>query len=249
MHHLYSRTGVEDDPYKLMFGMSFTVPEKNIQDSQSFSVPAPPAQTETPSKEGTSFVWQAPSSDAMLIFGEKWVELHGFVSQSLQLQNSGATVPAITQSKEVGQNRPAWLEHMLQLCRLRSYFTMYPSKETADAIIGVYADLPDVPDGREKSEAEARLETHAGSTFDAGSQIDMLNTLPDDGVLPSLHKVPVLSWEGTASTIDEIVQAAHKQAATFRREIGKCADPDKIVPRDPLAKDLFCAAKPVKPTE
>ncbi len=128
---------------------------------------------------------------------------------------------------------------MLQLCRLRSYFTVYPSKETADAIIGVYNDLPDVPDGREKSETEAQR----GSSFDAGSQVDMLNTLADGGALPSLHKIPALAWQGQVSTIDDIVQESHKQAAEFRREIGTCKDPEAVVRRDRYAADLFCAVK------
>ncbi|KAJ4165004.1 hypothetical protein LMH87_006654 [Akanthomyces muscarius] len=232
LHRHYGAAAGEDDPYKLMFGISFTVPETHLHNTSPFSAPVA-------AKEGTSFVWQAPSSDALLVFGDKWVELHGYVSQSLQAQKAGTAVPTLTQSKDVAEGKPAWLEYMLQLCRLRSYFTVYPSKETADAIIGVYNDLPDVPDGREKSETEAQR----GSSFDAGSQVDMLNTLPDGGALPSLHKIPALAWQGQVSTIDDIVQESHKQAAEFRREIGTCKDPEAVVRRDRYAADLFCAVK------
>ncbi|KAJ3484636.1 hypothetical protein NLG97_g7005 [Lecanicillium saksenae] len=235
LHRRYGKVGTEDDPYQLMFGISFTVPETHLHNTKPFTAPLS-------AKRGSSFVWQSPSSDAMLVFGDKWAELHGYVSQSLKAEKAGRAVPTMTQSKDVTQNKPAWLDYMLQLCRLRSYFTMYPSKETADAIIGVYADLPDVADGREKSEADARLETQRGSSFDAGSQVDMLNTLPDGGVLESLHEIPVLAWEGGVSTIDDIVQASHKQAAEFRRQIGTCKNPDVVVRRHRFAADLFCAA-------
>ncbi|OAQ99000.1 hypothetical protein LLEC1_02641 [Akanthomyces lecanii] len=236
LHRHYGTTGSEEDPYKLMFGISFTVPETHLHDTSPFSAPMA-------AKEGTSFVWQAPSSDALLVFGDKWVELHGYVSQILKAQKAGTTVPTLAQSEDVAKSKPAWLEYMLQLCRLRSYFTVYPSKETADAIVGVYADLPDVPDGREKSEADAGMETQRGSSFDAGSQVDMLNTLPDGGALPSLLKIAALAWQGQVSTIDEIVQVSHKQAAEFRRQIGTCRDPEAVVRRDRYAADLFCAVE------
>lgn len=222
-----------------MFGISFTVPKTPIHNTKPLSLPAT-------AKEGSSFLWQAPNGDAMLVFGDHWVELHGYVSHSLQTQKAGITLPTMAQSKDVAQNQPAWLEYMLQLCRLRNYFTVYPSKETADAIVGVYADLPDVPDGREKSNADARLGAQRGSSFDAGSQVDILNTLPKGGALPSIHKLPVLSWEGEASTLDQMVAESYKQTLEFRRQIGTCKDVEAHVPRDRFAADLFCAAKEQK---
>jgi hypothetical protein len=177
----------------------------------------------------------------MLVFGDRWVELHGYVAHGLQAQKAGTAVPSMAQSKDVEENKPAWLEYMLQLCRLRGYLTVYPSKATADTIVGVYADLPDVPNGREKSGAEAQR----GSSFDAGSQVDMISTLPDRGALPNLHKLPSFSWEGTTSARADIVQEAHKQATEFRRQIGTCKHPEDVQ-RDTLAADLFCAVKEEK---
>ncbi|OAA68910.1 hypothetical protein ISF_03285 [Cordyceps fumosorosea ARSEF 2679] len=233
----HSTAGSEDDPSGLMFGISFTVPKTHIHNTASFSAPA------AASGGSSSFIWQAPGSDAMLIFGDKWAELYGYVSHSLQAQKAGTTVPSLAQSKDVVETKPAWLEYMLQLCRLRGYFTVYPSKETADAIVGVYTDLPDVPEGREKSEAGARVEAKKGSSFDAGSQVDILNTLPDGGALPSLNLLPLLSWNGGTSTMKDIIREATKQAAEFRRQIGTCKDPEAVLKRDKLAADLFCAVK------
>ncbi|TQV96127.1 glycosyltransferase 2 [Cordyceps javanica] len=228
----YGTTASDDELARLMFGISFTVPKTHIHNSKPFST----------LDDGSAFVWQAPSSDAMLVFGDKWVELHGYVSYSLQAQKAGTALPGIAQSKEVSESKPAWLEYMLQLCRLRGYFIAYPSKKTADVIVGVYADLPDAPDGREKTEADARLEVERGSSFDAGSQVDMLNTLADGGALPKLQALPILSWDGTASTMHDIMKESGKQTAEFRREVGTCKDPEADVGRDRFAADLFCAA-------
>lgn len=230
-----------------MFGLSFTVPETNLHNTKPFTAPLLPLEKmEAPGKGSTSFAWQAPSSDALLVFGDKWVELHGYISQSLETQRTGTAVPALTQAREVAENKPAWLEYMLQLSRLRGYFTVYPSQETADAIVGIYADLPDVPDGREKSDAESRLNVRRGSSFDAGSQVDILNTLPDGGVLQGLQSVPFLSWEGETSNFEEMLQHAYKLTTEFRREIGTCEDPAAVVKRDRSARDLFCVGKPDK---
>ncbi|KAM3516367.1 hypothetical protein MY11210_000126 [Beauveria gryllotalpidicola] len=240
LHRRYGLAASNDDSSRLMFGISFTVPETHIHNAKPFSLPANV-------DEGSSFLWQAPSSDAMLIFGDHWVELHGYVSHSLlRTQQEGIAVPTMAQSKDVAENQPAWLEYMLQLCRLRNYFTVYPSKETADAIVGVYADLPDVPDGREKSNADGRLGAQRGSSFDAGSQVDILNTLPKGGALPSIHQLPVLSWEGGPSTLDHMVAESYKQTLEFRRQIGTCKDVEAHVSRDRFAADLFCAAKEQK---
>ncbi|PMB70876.1 hypothetical protein BM221_003335 [Beauveria bassiana] len=239
LHRRYGLAASNDDSLKLMFGISFTVPKTHIHNTQPLNLPA------TANKE-SSFLWQAPSSDAMLIFGDHWVELHGYVSHSLQTQKAGIAVPTMAQSKDVAENQPAWLEYMLQLCRLRNYFTLYPSKETADALVGVYADLPDVPDGREKSNADVRVGAQRGSSFDAGSQVDILNTLPKGGALPSIHKLPVVSWEGEVSTLDHMVAESYKQTLEFRRQIGTCKDVEAHVARDRFAADLFCAVKEQK---
>ncbi|KAF1737628.1 hypothetical protein CRV24_003250 [Beauveria bassiana] len=239
LHRRYGLAASSDDSLELMFGISFTVPKTHIHNTKPLNLPAT-------ANKGSSFLWQAPSSDAMLIFGDHWVELHGYVSHSLQTQKAGTAVPTMAQSKDVAENQPAWLEYMLQLCRLRNYFTLYPSKETADALVGVYADLPDVPDGREKSNADVRVGAQRGSSFDAGSQVDILNTLPKGGALPSIHKLPVVSWEGEVSTLDHMVAESYKQTLEFRRQIGTCKDVEAHVARDRFAADLFCAVKEQK---
>ncbi|KAM3564308.1 hypothetical protein ARSEF4850_001923 [Beauveria asiatica] len=239
LHRRYGLAASNDDSLELMFGISFTVPKTHIHNTKPLTLSAT-------ANKGSSFLWQAPSSDAMLIFGHHWVELHGYVSHSLQTQKAGISVPTMARSKDVAENQPAWLEYMLQLCRLRNYFTLYPSKETADAIVGVYADLPDVPDGREKSKADGQVGAQRGSSFDAGSQVDILNTLPKGGALPSIHKLPVLSWEGEAMTLDHMVAESYKQTLEFRREIGACKDVEAQVARDRFAADLFCAVKEQK---
>ncbi|MCP5922245.1 hypothetical protein NL350_28285, partial [Klebsiella pneumoniae] len=76
------------------------------------------------------FFWQAPASDAILIMGDKWVELHGYVSRILERQQTKKDTPAFLAKKHATKKHPAWLEYVLQLSRLRGYLTLYPSPET-----------------------------------------------------------------------------------------------------------------------
>ncbi len=229
-----------------MFGISFAAPSTYLQNSKAFVPPAPIDKKST--SHGTAFVWEAPSSDAMLILGEKWVELHGFVSQTLQKMQAAPQLPAMLATKEIIPRYPAWLEFALQLSRLRGYFTVYPSKQTASSVVGIHTDLANVPEEHEgikstKAGSLEDIEDQASADFDSGSQTDMLNTFPEEGKLPRMSVMPILSWEGVESSITAIVQTAHMYAGDFRRQVGQCSGETKEVKRDKLARDLFCDAR------
>ena len=227
-----------------MLGISFASPATYLQNSKPF-VPPAPIDMKTTSAHGTAFAWEAPSSDAMLILGDKWVELHGFMSQTLTKLLSAAQPPAMLASREITDEFPAWLEYALQLSRLRGYFTVYPSKETAASVIGIHTDLANVPEEHEdgKHGQAGSLEDgedQASADFGIGSQIDVVNTFPEEGRLPSLSTMPVIAWEGVESSVAAIVQAAHTYAGDFRRQVGGCVGVTGDVKRDRLARDLFC---------
>lgn len=229
-----------------MFGISFAAPSTYLQNAKAFVPPAPINKKSTSS--GTAFVWEAPSSDAMLILGERWVELHGFVSQTLQKLHAAPQLPAMLATKEIIPRYPAWLEYALQLSRLRGYFTVYPSKQTASSVVGIHTDLENVPEEHEgmkstKAGSLEDVEDQASADFDSGSQIDVLNTFPEEGRLPTMSIMPILSWEGVESSLSAIVQTAHTYASDFRRQVGQCSGELKDVKRDKLAKDLFCHAQ------
>lgn len=231
-------------------GISFQSPTAHLDATTPFTIPE-----DSPAKSNTPFLWQAPSSDATLFLGEKWVELHGYVSQVLESQGSRDDMPAMLAKKDVSKKYPAWLEYALQLSRLRGYLTLYPSQETASVIMGSHSDLGNTPeeyigdDELAESEENGKAD-RATLKFDPDSQIDMLATLPQGGEVAELNALPLLSWEGKQTALDDLRKAAHQHVRQFRREVGQCEVPEKAAedeeeePKaDKAARDLFCTNK------
>ncbi|KAH7160837.1 hypothetical protein EDB81DRAFT_924074 [Dactylonectria macrodidyma] len=248
LNTLYSRASILGDWSDNIMGISFQSPITHLDATTPFSVPK-----ESSAKPGP-FLWQAPSSDATLFLGEKWVELHGYVSQVLEAQSSRDDMPAMLARKDVSKKYPAWLEYALQLSRLRGYLTLYPSQETASVIMGSHSDLGDTPEeylgDDELEDSENGKADRATLKFDPDSQIDMLITLPQGGEVDDLNGLPLLSWGGKSATLEDVRKDAHQHARLFRREVGQCEAPelgaegDEEEPRfDKSARDLFCTNK------
>ncbi|UKZ47342.1 hypothetical protein TrVGV298_001560 [Trichoderma virens] len=215
----YSTIASRQDWESKLFGISFSAPTTYLDDTTQF-VPPKPLEGQEFDTEGTPFLWQAPNSDAILILGDKWIELHGYVSQLLEKQHASSTTPDLLAKKE----------------------------QTANAIIGVHTDLHDVPEeyeGEEDSEQGQDSIKLAAELFDPASQVDMLATLPHEGELPLLYHLPWLTWDGK-ETYDGAIQkiaANYKQA--FRSQVGQCKDEsmDVVPVVDSYARDLFCFTK------
>lgn len=221
-------------------GMSLSTPATSLAGTQPFT-PPPPLRTDRTGPEGTAFLWQAPSSDAVVFMGEKWIELHGYVSRVLEKKH------ALLAKKEMGKQHPAWMEYALQLSRLRGYFTLYPSRETASAVVGVHTDLPDEPEEYEEQAPSKRkgrgVRVDAASeAFDAGGQVDMLKTLPRGGEQQLPIDLPLLSWDGKQKSMESFEEDAAQYTAVFRREVGQCTGErlEKPPEEDRHARDLFC---------
>ncbi|KAK7417524.1 hypothetical protein QQX98_004488 [Neonectria punicea] len=229
-----------------IMGISFKSPTTHLDATTPFVFP----DKDTPAQPASPFLWEAPSSDATLFLGEKWAELHGYVSQLLTAQDSRGDTPAMLAKKDVSKEYPAWLEFALQLSRLRGYLTLYPSQETANVIMGSHSDLGNTPeeyigdDDLAKDDENDRAD-QTTLAFDPASQVDMLTTLPQGGDTIALKDLPLLSWEGRLTTLDKLHKAAHQHARQFRREVGQCEVPEEEEeeegPRtDRTASDLFC---------
>lgn len=189
-----------------------------------------------------------PGTDAMLIFGDKWVELHGYLSQLQDQPQGAADSKSELLAKQVTTKVPAWAEHMLQLSRLRGYLTLYASKATASSIITVHDDLVDVPEEfldqeRQPIPPKATESAKKDADDDKPSNIGMLKTLPKNGELVHLLHMPILSWDGKATTREEIRVQARNHLQKFRTEVGNCAAHDGPTAKDRLARDLFCKIK------
>ncbi|KAG6210972.1 hypothetical protein E4U35_003925 [Claviceps purpurea] len=252
LHQLHSKVALLEDYDTSLMGLSFSIPRTLADGSTAFSPPAPQGSKKGASGQ-TAFLWQRPNSEAMLFTGEKWIELHHFISRTLYQKKttSSSSSPAVLTEGTPGKMYPAWLDYVFQLSRLRGYYTLYPSKATAEAILGAHSDMPDPPEEYEKdTEATAAQRSsvdnlqHDSSTgsFDLASPVDMLETLPEEGYLQLPVEVPLLSWDGTLTTQKSLAGKAQDYAALFRMEVGGCSAKEKqsVATRRADASDLFC---------
>lgn len=233
----------------LLFGFSLELPSVHLDGSKPFKLPQKPGSTgdgpplsDTP----TSFLWEGPSSNAVLILGEKWVELHGFVSKVLDVQNGMAGSPRLLAEKLVSKRHPAWLEQALRLCRARGYLTLYPNQQTSSKLVNVHTETHVPPEEYANDLPKGEGRHDADSSDDgalAHSRGPLLDILPDGGVLPQLYDLPMVSWDGASTETAGLEGRAAKYAADFRREVGGCLNDRAGVKQDKMAADLFCGPR------
>lgn len=244
------------DTQQNLMALSLDIPSTYLNDSTTF---VPPLTSVTKgskvvAKGTTPFLWQAPNSNAALYFGEKWVELHDFVAQSLSSEHTLPTSTTLSK-KDVSKTYPSWLEHVLKLARARGYWTIYPNFEDADSLATLHNELYQPPEEYRK---EAEPEASGGElTADPANHLSLkhaetplitkslLSMLPFKGELPKTADMPLLSWDGDPISVADLEQDAIEYSTVFRREIGGCeeAAPEKI-PEDFTAGDLFCLNDP-----
>lgn len=160
-------------------------------------------------------------------------------------RHASSTTPDLLAKKEVGKKHPGWLEYTLQLSRIRGYFTLYPTRQTANTVVGIHTDLHDVPEehkGEKTSEQEQDSIKLATELFDPASQVDMLATLPHEGDLPLIYHLPWLTWDGKETHESASQEVATKYKQAFRKQVGQCKDesPGGVPVNDLYARDLFC---------
>lgn len=175
-------------------GINLDFPSTYLNASEAFT---PPRNPDVPN---SAFLWQAPSSSAILVTGERWTELHDFVSRSLDFRHTATNTPTLLTEKAVSKTFPAWLEHLVQLCRLRGYVTLYPGLETAATLATAHDELAQYP---EEYRSAGSLPVRTGKEVVLGdSSLDTLHTLPNDGDLLPLAELPLLDWRGEERTIE-----------------------------------------------
>ncbi|KAJ4270246.1 hypothetical protein NW762_001922 [Fusarium torreyae] len=251
LHSLYSHSSILQDWNENIMGISFHSPSTLLDETTPLTVPVADATGEKDS--ASPFFWQAPTSDAILFMGDKWVELHGYVSRILEKQQTGTETHAFLAKKNTSKKHPAWLEYVLQLSRLRGYVTLYPRPETANTILGAHSDLGNTPEeylGEDEKSNENGMADEATSRFDPASPVDMLATLPREGDLLSLGDLPLMSWSGKPTSLQELQASSLELTKLFRQEVGECP-PTKADEEDEWgqprrykdASDLFCKNK------
>ncbi|KAM0323473.1 hypothetical protein ACHAQA_008752 [Verticillium albo-atrum] len=247
LEYRYSRTALSQQWDRQIMGLSMTLPQTYINGTQGFEEPDP-LDIEQLERKGGGFLWQAPHSDAVLFMGDKWVELHRFVSQTVERQHD-ASPPAALSEKDASKQYPSWLEHVLRLSRARGYLTLYPGAETASVMATVHRDLSQPPEEywQEVDAEEAPKEGVVSLDNDspAGPLVGILDTLPGKGELLSYIEMPMLGWKGAVSDLQEVDRSAREFAAIWRQKVGRC-DPkseEAAEQEKGRSKDLFCEGK------
>ncbi|KAK2626672.1 hypothetical protein QTJ16_003847 [Diplocarpon rosae] len=252
LEYVYSATAA--DLHKNLLGISLDLPSAYLNDSAAFTAPLG-GKSEGGTTAATPFLWQAPNSNAALYFGDKWVEMHDFVSQSLTSAHTLATPPTLNK-KLVSETYPSWLEHVLRLVRARGYWTMYPNFDNKHTIATLHNELYQAPE--EYSETmHAEGETAGELTADPKDHLSLkhqetplienslLSILPFDGNLPKLSDMPLLAWDGGVKNMEGILQDAVDYRNVFKREIGGCGEHGAEKERHEIfAGDLFCLNDP-----
>jgi hypothetical protein len=229
--------------HESLLGISLDLPSTYLNNSITFSAPTTNEASVSP------FLWQAPSSNAALYFGDKWVELHDFVAQSLSSQHALPT-PTTLNEKLVSKTYPSWLEHILKLARARGYFMLYPDFEGPDALATLHNELYQPPEEfaePEKQPTEGELTAdpayHSSLKHKETPLVmkSLLSILPFAGNLPKISEMPLLSWDGEIMSQPGIEDLAANYTKVFRHEIGGCDVSARAKPRVALAAgDMFC---------
>lgn len=262
-----SNNGHQNQGSKNLMGISMELPSLYLNHSANLVPPitdSTTAETSSPkTDEPTPFLWQAPNSNAALYFGDKWIELHSFLSSRITGQDPDLPDdlrPTVRQ-KVVSEYYPAWMEYVQELMRVREYSLLYPNfPESQDAIVTVHNELHQPPEEYRPSHSLSSsapvptLNPKDLFTIDPSAHLSSLPTgpesplltsslmslLPNSGDLPELRDLPILSFEGNVLSDFLSESIAHTFANDFRREIGRCNTNHKVDIEDMSAEDLFC---------
>ncbi|KAI1810115.1 hypothetical protein GGS20DRAFT_226675 [Poronia punctata] len=242
-----------------LFGISLEQPSLTLE-GNPFLPPLFQHPEDVDGREGGTpnpFLWQAPASNAVLFLGGKWMELHDFVSRSMQAKENLDITPAILSEKVIGKQHPSWMEHALRLARARGYWFLYPGEEVAEHLATVHVESYTVPEeysGKHVSNGspsdgasdiavgDVKEQVRSGAELPL-SPLSVLESLPNDGKLWPLSALPIAAWDGAEVTFQDLRTRAGDFELAFKRDVGACKVESKIgqKPLEPmLAQDLFC---------
>lgn len=238
-----------------LLGISLDLPSMHLDEASKFVPPLINATVgaNVVSKGVTPFLWQSPNSNAALYFGDKWIELHEFVTNTLTSKHRLPTPATLTDA--VSKKHPSWLEHILKLARARGYWTIYPNFENQDTLATVHTDLYQAPE-EFAEEVDAQATDSDVLTADPAKHksphseqklltTSLLNILPFEGELPKIFGLPLITWDGHRIDAAEAGPLAVEYSKVFRREIGGCDEDSIEKTRVGMSvSDLFCLNDP-----
>ncbi|EMC91587.1 hypothetical protein BAUCODRAFT_78758 [Baudoinia panamericana UAMH 10762] len=266
LEYKYSSYAIPEAEHLL--GISLDVPSNFINGSDGFNPPIvanmnSPRFVDNKSYNQSSsapFLYQAPSSKACLIFGDKWAALHNFVSNRITASHTGK---AEKTKKVVAETEPAWMEFLLELMRARGWNVLCPPVPLAT----VHNDLSQIPEEflREKTEGQKGSEVSRQSNHpeeepfllgpdaptlathlerEGAGYVPLHELLPFNGDLLELPHLPHLSYRGVLFNPIELRPQAEEFAITLRQYAGGCDAKDaarkRAVTDIANTDDLFC---------
>ncbi|KAI0840984.1 hypothetical protein F5Y06DRAFT_234756 [Hypoxylon sp. FL0890] len=263
LEYRYSAISTYQHWDRRLFGISLEQPHQLLDGKRSLSLPSVLKSTRSgdaaDGEISTSFLWQAPTSNAVLFLGEKWMELHDFVSRSLEAKQGLDPVPALLSEKIVSTQYPSWLEHALRLARARGYWMLYPGEDTARNLATVHSELNRMPeeyatqenskplladDASEEEIENVRQKIRIGTETPL-APVSLLDSLPNEGNLRPFGDLPILTWDGQSTDFEELNSLSANYATAFRDIVGGCGkEPaERKKERESLStQDLFCAS-------
>ena len=263
LEYKYSRFGAHDGGD--LMGVSLELPQK-LLDNKATLKPPTVSDMHTdrykklfPSTKSAPFMWQAPNSHAALFWGDKWAELHSFLSNRVIKQQD--SVKPVSRAKLVSETLPAWTEYMLEFMRARGYSLLYPATGF-NALVTIHNELYHAPEeftsplatsdkasaAPEKNDEpflraqEALKAPRNAEPRVMADSVPLHQALPFDGDLPEILHLPQLLYDGQQIDVANVSGIAKAYADTFRQEVGGCEIPKgmhrKVVAGE--AGDLFC---------
>ncbi|KAI1127360.1 hypothetical protein F5Y10DRAFT_278161 [Nemania abortiva] len=247
LEYRYSSTAGFHNWGQHLFGISLEQPPVTLDGKEPFSPPLFQHPEDINGQLGRTpnpFLWQAPTSNALLFVGEKWMELHDFVSRTMQATESLDVIPPIVSEKVISKQHPSWLEHALRLARVRDYSFVYPGKELSEHLATAHGELYRIPEEYAGSEEIGSITQNMRSTPEIQlSSLSLLDMLPNNGVLWPLTALPVAAWGGAEADPRDLRTSANDFELAFKKAVGRC-DPESGKGQKPYeagsAQDLFC---------
>lgn len=211
-----------------LLGISLSLPGTYLNDSTAFEPPKHKSGISGIDGDslGPSFLWTAPNSEAALYFGDKWTDLHQFVSLSL-------SAPAEKKAaKRISTTYPSWLEYILSFSLARGDAMIYPQLASGASLATVHNELYTPPEEfsvpKEDSEGgggedEFTADPHMSLKHDEapvahGSLLDVM----DGGATLPIEKMPILSFDGRTITQADLLEEAEQFSEEFRSSVGGC---------------------------
>lgn len=245
-----------DRPTTLLSGQGEFTPPAVANTSYDYRATKRKAGASDPSP----FLYQAASSTATLIFGDKWVTFHDFLSKRVQASHSGKKGKT---KKIVSETEPAWVEFLVELMRARSWRVFHP----ANSFVTLHNELAQLPEEfarppstdsklteifkqADHSEEEPYILSadppvlieHV-ETDTTRDQMPLHKMLPFDGELQDITGLPIISHEGSVINSWDLSAKGNDYVTWFRAAIGGCqgaqASRGRVV-KNLKTDDLFC---------